>query len=408
LGYESENRFPNGFTWGTATAAHQIEGGNTNNNWWRFEHTEGSGAEESSGDACDSFNRWNEDVDLVQSLGLGTYRFSLEWSRIEPADGEFSIAALDHYARICDALIERNIDPIVTFHHFTLPTWAEDLGGWESDAIVDRYGRFVERAAAHLKGRMARACTINEPNIVAFVGHIMGVFPPGTTLPMQDLGPISDRFIAAHRRGVDAVRSNAPGVPVGLTLSMQEYVAIGGGEERMQRERHMSEDIYLDATDGDDFIGVQTYSRHRVGPDGWAGGEEGVEMLSMGYEYWPQALEATLLRAWQYTNGRTPLIVTENGIGTDDDQQRIEYLGAALAGVQRALDAGVDVRGYTCWSLMDNFEWAFGFRQRFGIVAVDRTTFERTPKPSASWLADAARTNSIPPVPPRSNQTTEG
>lgn len=408
MSYASENRFPDGFTWGTATAAHQIEGGNTNNNWWRFEHTAGSAAEESSGDACDSFNRWPQDVEIVAGLGLDNYRFSLEWSRIEPADGEFSAAALDHYARICDALIERNIDPVVTFHHFTLPCWMEDLGGWESDAIVDRFGRFVERASAHLGTRMARACTINEPNIVAFIGHIMGVFPPAKTLPTSELAPISDRFVAAHRRAVDAVRATAPGVPVGLTLSMQEYVAVGATEAeletaaaRIEKDRRMSEDIYLEATEGDDFVGVQTYSRHRVGPDGWAGAEDGVELLSMGYEYWPQALEATLLRAWDLTGGSVPLLVTENGIGTEDDQQRIEYLGAALAGVQRALDQSVDVRGYTCWSLLDNFEWAFGYRQRFGLVGVDRTTFERTPKPSARWLAEAAAGNRIPPIPAR-------
>jgi beta-glucosidase len=146
----------------------------------------------------------------------------------------------------------------------------------------------------------------------------------------------------------------------------------------------------------DDFLGIQTYSRTRVGPDGAVGPEEGVDVLVMGYEYWPQALEATLRRAWDYTGGRVPLLVTENGIGTNDDEQRINYVRSALEGAQRALADGIDVRGYTYWSLLDNFEWSFGYAPRFGLVEVDRTSFERTPKPSATWLSSVVRNNALP------------
>jgi len=156
------------------------------------------------------------------------------------------------------------------------------------------------------------------------------------------------------------------------------------------------EDMFLDATVGDDFVGVQTYSRNRVGPNGAVGPEEGVDTLIMGYEYWPQSLEATLRRAWDYTGGRIPLIVTENGIGTNDDEQRIRYVQAALEGVLRAIADGIDVRGYTYWSLLDNFEWAFGYAPRFGLVEVDRTTFVRTPKPSAHWLQGVVAANALP------------
>jgi beta-glucosidase len=156
------------------------------------------------------------------------------------------------------------------------------------------------------------------------------------------------------------------------------------------------EDVFLDATEGDDFLGVQVYTRERVGPDGLAGNEPGVPVLPMGYEYWPQALEACLRRAWEYTEGEVPLLVTENGIGTDDDEQRIDYVADALAGVLRGIADGVDVRGYMYWSLLDNFEWAFGYGPRFGMVDVDRTTFARTPKPSAWWLAQVVKTNSLP------------
>ncbi|HVA08950.1 MAG TPA: family 1 glycosylhydrolase, partial [Acidimicrobiales bacterium] len=153
--------FPQGFTWGTATAAHQIEGGNTNNDWWAFEHMPGSGCTESSGDACDSWNRWEEDADLVAGLGLDNYRFSVEWSRIEPAEGEFSAAALEHYRRVCQGLLDRGVDPVVTFHHFTTPRWLTAQGGWESGVAVTRFAEFCRVVAEALGGEMTRACTIN-------------------------------------------------------------------------------------------------------------------------------------------------------------------------------------------------------------------------------------------------------
>lgn len=403
----STRRFPEGFTWGTATAAHQIEGGNWNNDWWAFEHREGTVVAEPSGDACDSWNRWSEDLDLVRNMGLGAYRFSLEWSRIEPEDGLWSTASLDHYARWCDRLRERDIEPVVTFHHFTTPRWVVDRGGWESDETVERFAAFVERAAAHLGAdRIARACTINEPNIVAYCGWMLGVFPPGKS----DLGlavDVAQRFVRAHRAAVDAFRASVAGVPVGLTLSMAEWVPVGDGAEELaaaQRQideaRGLMEDQYLDATEGDDFLGVQTYTRERWGAEGRLGAEEGVEVLDMGYEYWPDALEACLRRAWDRTGGRVPLLVTENGIGTTDDAQRIRYLHQALTGVLRCLDDGLDVRGYTCWSLLDNFEWAFGYVPRFGLVEVDRTTFARTPKASARWLGAVARSGTLPATVP--------
>lgn len=387
--------FPEGFTWGTATAAHQIEGGNWNNDWWQFEHTAGSGTSEPSGDACDSWNRWAEDADLVAHYGLDNYRFSIEWSRIEPEEGEYSTAALDHYLRMGEGLLERGIDPVVTFHHFTVPRWVAANGGWENPATVEAFGVFCERAASHLAPVMRRACTINEPNIVAFCGWHLGVFPPGKSDGAL-AAEVGDRFIVAHRRAVDAIRSVAPGVPVGLTLSMSDYVAVDGGESRRDSVRRSMEDRYLQATEGDDFIGVQTYTRTRVGPDRVLGPEPGVPTLPMGYEFWPEALEATIRRAWDVTGGRIPLLVTENGIGTDDDDQRIVYVDRALRGVQRALADGIDVRGYTYWSLLDNFEWAFGYVPRFGLTTVDRTTFARTPKASAGWLGSVAKANALP------------
>jgi beta-glucosidase len=395
---DEPNRFPDGFQWGTATAAHQIEGGNWNNDWWAFEHQAGSGVLEPSGDACDSYHRWAEDADLVAELGLGTYRMSIEWSRIEPEEGEYSVAAIDHYRRVCDGFRKRGVEPVVTFHHFTTPRWLASRGGWERPDTADVFARFCEWSAARLDGSMARACTINEPNIVSFMGWGMGMFPPGST-DIAKVPDVNAVFVDAHRKAVDAIRASASGVPVGLTLSMSEWTAVDGGEATLERYRDQMEDVFLRATEGDDFIGVQTYSRTRVGPGGVLGPEPGVPTLIMGYEYWPQSLEATIRHAWDVTGGKVPVLVTENGIGTEDDGERIAYLNAALEGVLRAIADGIDVRGYTCWSLLDNFEWAMGYGPHFGIVACDRTTFERTPKGSARWLSEVARANALVPVP---------
>jgi beta-glucosidase len=387
--------FPDGFSWGAAAAAHQIEGGNTNNDWWAFEHTPGSGCTEPSGDGCDSWLRWEEDADLVAGLGLDNYRFSVEWSRIEPAEGEFSRAALAHYRTQCEGLRARGVDPVVTFHHFTNPRWLAEQGGWETDLAVERFGRFCTVVAEKLGDVMTRACTLNEPNVVATMGWHMGMFPPGK----HDVAlsrDVATRLGDAHRTAVDAIRATAPAVPVGLTLSMTDYQPAPGGEERLASMRHHSEDVFLNLTKGDDFLGVQVYTRMLIGPDGWAGYEEGVPVLDMGYEFYPASLANCLRRAWDYTAGTVPLLVTENGIGTTDDEQRIDYVRQALSGVLHAIDEGVDVRGYTYWSLLDNFEWAMGYRPKFGIVGVDRDTFERRAKPSAAWLASVAAGNALP------------
>jgi beta-glucosidase len=386
-------RFPAGFVWGTATAAHQVEGGNWNNDWWAWEHTPGSPCEEPSGDACDHFHRWPDDVALLAGFGFNAYRFSLEWSRIEPEEGEFSRASLDHYRRMCAGCRERGVEPIVTFHHFTTPRWVAARGGWTDPATADRFARFCERAAAHLGDAMARACTLNEPNVVSTFGHLWGLFPPGRRDP--DLRRRANEvFVAAHRRAADAIRAAAPGIPVGLTLSMTDYQAVDGGEALVAAERRDMEDVFLAATGGDDFVGVQTYTRMRYGPDGLRPPDAGARFTQMPYEFWPEALEATLRRAWEVT--RLPLLVTENGIATADDRERIEFVERALAGVLACLADGIDVRGYVYWSLLDNFEWTFGYRPTFGLVAVDRETQARAPKPSARRLGQIARANALP------------
>jgi len=390
-------RFPQGFIWGTATSAHQVEGGNWNNDWWAWEHRPGSPCREPSGDACDHYHRYRDDLDLLADLGFNAYRFSLEWSRIEPEDGEFSAAALDHYRRLCAACRECRLEPIVTFHHFTTPRWVAARGGWVRAETAGHFARFCARAARHLGDLMGRACTINEPNVVATCGYLWGTFPPGKReYALRQRA--NEVFVEAHRQAVAAIRAEAGRVPVGLALAMQDHQAVDGGEAVRDGERRDMEDVFLEAARGDDFLGVQTYTRLRFGPEGMRGPEPGARLTQMGYEFWPEALAACIRRAASVLGG-VPLLVSENGIGTADDAERVEYVARALRGVLACLADGITVQGYVYWSLLDNFEWTFGYRPRFGLVAVDRATQRRTPKPSASWLGAIARANALAPVP---------
>ena len=312
-----EITFPDAFLWGTATAAHQIEGGNVNNDWWAFEHDPTSGCAEVSGDACDSFNRYPEDIALVADLGLGAYRFSLEWSRIEPEEGEFSTVALDHYRRMAATCHEHGILPVVTFHHFTHPRWLAAAGTWEAPHAPDRFARFCERVTAHMGDLIGMACTLNEPNVVATMGWRHGLFPPRVR-DRDRRAAVNDAMVAAHRKAVEAIRSGPGDFPVGLTLSMTDYQLQPGGEEWLERLRGPTEDVFLEATGGDDFIGVQTYTRMRVGPDGSLGPADGVPDH-------PDGLRVLARGAGGHHppgvggDRRLPVYVTENGIGTDDD-----------------------------------------------------------------------------------------
>ena len=387
----SANTFPDGFLWGTATAAHQIEGNNTNSDWWRFEQQPGT-VLEPSGDACDSLHRYPEDLDVVADLGLNAYRFSIEWARLEPAEGQFSPAMFAHYRRVIEACRARGVVPVVTLHHFTLPQWVADAGGFEAPQIVSWMGRYAARVAKELGSELAMACTINEPNIVSLMGYRYGIFPPRVADAARTHA-VNETMRACHAAMRDALKSGPGNYPVGLTLSMTDYQALPGGEARRDHVRREMEDLYLEAVASDDFLGVQCYSNTIFDANGTVSAGPDEELTGMGYRFYPQVVEASLRRAAELVS--IPLVVTENGISTADDTTRLRYLGAAIAGVERALRAGLDVRGYFQWSLLDNFEWVLGYDQQFGIVAVDRATFVRTPKPSAQWFGAVARANAL-------------
>jgi len=390
--------FPAGFRWGAATAAHQVEGNNVANDWWDFEHREDTLCVEPSGDACDHYHRYGDDIELLAGLGFNTYRFSVEWSRIEPEEGHFSRSAVDHYVRMAASCRELGIEPVITMHHFTLPRWVAAKGGWTNEATIDGFVRFSRHVAERLGELPARVCTINEPNILSYYAYRVGAFPPADVDDRQ-FWFAQNVLRRAHTKAFDELKATLPSsTGVGLALGMSEYQATPAEDvlaaARLDRIRGDSEDWYLEACRGNDFIGVQTYSRRLVDRGGIAPLPGDRDRLIMGYDFYPEALAATIRRAHLVTAG-VPVYISENGIGTDDDAQRIRYVRAALGGVLDCLDDGLPVLGYTYWSLLDNFEWTLGYGPRFGLIDVDRATQHRRVKPSASWLGAIARANAL-------------
>jgi len=384
--------FPIGFLWGAATAAHQVEGANTANDWAAWETDPNSPSAAVSGRACEHWTRYPADLDILAGMGLNTYRFSVEWSRIEPDDGVISVAALDHYRRVCEAARARGLEPLVVFHHFTTPAWVARAGGWCEAGTAARFVRFCETVATHLKGTFNYACTINEPSVVAAFGYELGIFPPG----LRDISRkalATATLIDAHQKAVAAIRLAAPGVKVGLALSMNEWGVLPGSEPRMLEIRRLMEDVFLEATRGDDFVGVQNYTRLHVGPGGIVGPPAGSRVTQIGFEFRPEALGVTVRRAAEMTG--LPVMVTENGISTLDDDERIEYTQQALLALEACLADGVDVLGYVHWSALDSFEWVLGYWPKYGLIEVDHETQARIPRASGHWLGRVARANSV-------------
>ncbi|XVQ06813.1 glycoside hydrolase family 1 protein [Spirillospora sp. CA-255316] len=391
-------RLPVGFLWGASTAAHQIEGNNVNSDWWRKEHDPAAKIAEPSLDACDSYHRWEQDMDLLTGLGFTDYRFSVEWARIEPVRGTFSRAAIAHYRRMVEGALARGLRPMVTLHHFTVPQWFEDLGGWTADGAVELFARYVEACAPIIADGVRHVCTINEPNMIAVMAGAAKTgdqaFPTGGGTITPD-AETTRALIAAHQAAVKAVRAAGPGIRVGWTIANQVYQALPGTQEATAAYRHPREDVFIEAAHGDDFIGVQSYTRTKIGPDGPVPAPEDAERTLTGWEYYPAAVGHALRHTADLLGPGMPLIVTENGIATADDTRRIDYYTGALAAVAAAIEDGLNVQGYLAWSALDNYEWGT-YKATFGLIAVDRVTFERTPKPSAAWLGNLGRTRELP------------
>jgi beta-glucosidase len=407
--------FPHGFLWGAATAGHQVEGGNVNADLWPLEWAEGSGFVEPSGDACDHYHRYPEDIGILADLGLSAYRFSLEWSRIEPEPGYFSLAELDHYKRVIETCLNQGVTPVVTYNHFTLPRWVAGRGGWTGQDVPARFADFAGRATEHFGDLLSWVCTLNEPNVMAMLVST-GVIPMGVgeqgmkaggapaeaagvggydpaRYRMGLIGAPVETMATAHRLAAQAIKAAAGNLKVGWTLALVDMQVAPGGEERWAEVRWVAQTDWLAVSADDDFVGVQTYSRNLIGPDGTIPPPEGTPTTQTGWEVYPEALEHTVRLAAEQTG--VPVLVTENGMATDDDAARLAYTRAALEGLAKCIADGIDVRGYLHWTLLDNFEWTAGFAKTFGLVAVDRQTFARTVKPTARWLGQVASRNAL-------------
>jgi beta-glucosidase len=293
---------------------------------------------------------------------------------------------------------------VVTYNHFSFPRWFARAGGWDGPQAADRFARYSGWVTEHLGDLVPWVCTINEPNLIAMlVATRMApvatrddtdVLVPPVDGPRSWPSPNFDAMAKAHRKAFDAIKSARDTIQVGWAPALVDLQAAPGGEERLARVLPAAQLDWLDVSRDDDFVGVQTYSRELVGPDGMLPPPEGAPTAQTGWEIYPDALGHTVRLATERT-GR-PILVTENGLGTDDDAMRRDYTEGALRGLGGAIADGVDVRGYLHWTLLDNFEWVSGFKVTFGLIAVDRANFARTVKPSARWLGDVARANRLP------------
>ena len=415
---------------GSATAAHQVEGNNTNSDCWAQELMPHSSFAEPSGTACDHYNRYEEDIRLLAQAGLKYYRFSTEWARIEPEEGKFNEAEIEHYRKVIACCKANGVEPILTLFHFTSPVWLIRKGGWEAESTIESFRRYAAYVTEKLGSELKYMCTINEANIGLQIGALQRryrlmaeqaakkadgsvqvgvnfkkmtenmkyleqesaeVF--GTPQPQIFVSPRTEEGDAigmhAHQAARKAIKEICPDLKVGITLSLHDMQALPGGEEFVEKEWDGEFLHYVPYLEGDDFLGVQNYTRTLYGPQGQLPAPEGAELTQMNYEFYPEALEHVIRKVHEAFPG--DILVTENGVATADDSRRQEFIRTALKGVEHCIEDGIPVKGYFYWSLMDNFEWQRGYSMTFGLIAVNRETMERKPKESLYLLGSCAQ-----------------
>jgi beta-glucosidase len=425
-------RFPPSFLFGTATAATQIEGGCTTSDWYAFAEEPGRVRHgDTPAVACDSWNRWRDDIALQRSLGMGAYRMSIEWARVEPRPGGTEQGALDRYREILGGLREAGIEPMVTLHHFTLPQWLARGGGVLAPEFPARFAEFARLAAGALGDVCRLWITTNEPNVMAAQGYLLGAWPPGRRSVPETLRA-HYALLEAHVRAYRAVKEVRGDAQVGVAHHLRAATPAHPGSLPDRVAAHTLDRAFnhafafavsegtlfgpldallprrgfrvAEARGTQDFLGVNYYTRdvvrfspakaqelfiqRSVGP--------GAEVSDLGWEIYPPGL-GELLRAWGRKTG-LPVYVTENGIADAADRKRGRFIARHLAEIARAIADGVDVRGYFHWSLLDNFEWAEGYEPRFGLAAVDYATQTRTLRPSAWEYAQIARERAVTDV----------
>jgi len=419
--------FPKDFLWGAATSSHQVEGNNTNNDWWEWEQTR-LPPHARSGRACDHWNRFEEDFKLAQDLGHTAHRFSIEWSRIEPQENQWDSLALDHYAQVIRSLRSKGIEPIVTLHHFTLPLWLARQGGWYSEKTPQLFARYVEKVTEILGSDVHYWMTLNEPGVYTYKSYLTGEWPPGVKSPEKGLKVFKNLLLGhvlAYEKIKEVyVRKGWKEPMVGIAQSVLIFRACSDRSLRDRvaaRFRHWMFNhlfvqalvrgktyclgifsIHLPKAKTLDFIGLNYYTRdfvlhHGFGFPGILGqactataeqnrytGKDNF----LSWEIYPQGLYTFLKDFSRY---KLPLLISENGLATDDDTERSEFIVEHLKAVALAMEEGAPVIGYLYWSLLDNYEWAEGFVPRFGLIEVNYKTQERKIRDSARKFTEIIR-----------------
>ena len=412
------------FMVGAATSAHQVEGNNTHCDFWVMENLKHSDYAEPSGIACDHYNRYEEDICLLKDAGLNAYRFSIEWARIEPQEGQFDPKEIEHYRNVLKTCRKYGVTPVVTLHHFSSPAWIIGKGGWKNKYVVDAFGKYTRYVVENLKDELSYVCTINEANMGFQLQKVMkdmmnaskreGDVQVGVKINMKNillsmieqgrafhcnplkinafLRPRSQKdeeiVMQAHQKARSVIKSISKDIKVGLTLSLFDYQPVDGGEANVEKLWYEDFGFYLPFFRDDDFVGIQNYSRKLVSAAGIQDVPRKSAVTQMGYEDYPLSIGNVVRKAAKDFSGE--LIITENGIATDDDERRCEFIREAFESVMQTKADGVKVGGYFCWSLLDNFEWQAGYSKTFGLIAVDRKTLQRYPKKSLSLLGELA------------------
>jgi beta-glucosidase len=422
---EATFHFPPDFRWGVATASHQVEGDNVNNQWWAWEQQEGRIKQgHTSGRACDWWENAEEDFALAESIGLNAMRLSVEWSRVEPEPGTFDETALERYRAMLQDLNDRGIEPMVTLHHFSNPLWLEKQGAWVNEGTIAYFERYVERVVRALGDQTELWCTINEPNVYSVMGYLRGIFPPGEENVKAGMTVLRN-MLRAHAAAYRVIHRSQGAARVGLAHNMLVFDPLNAGSlpDRLvswAQDLGYNRAVLASAWGGWwipplgfgpawslrrtlDWVGLNYYTRMRVAFDRAATGTlygrlvhaPDAELLDGGYgELYPQGLGRMLQRL---AGLGIPIYITENGIPDSDDDQRPRALLLHLHQLWKALQGNLPVKGYYHWTLTDNFEWAEGWTLPFGLVEMDPETGERTPRPSADLYSAIARGNAITP-----------
>lgn len=396
---------PSSFLWGVSTSGHQTEGDNVDSDVWFLENLVPTVFAERSGKATNAWELWETDLDLVAGMNLNAYRFSVEWARVEPREGIFRDRVLDHYEAIIDGCVARGLTPIVTFNHFTLPHWFAAKGGWCSPDAARSFARYCAALMERFGDRIGYAVTFNEPNLgemlewaelppqweeakqatLAAAAALAGVpaYRAGNVVLREDFSDVRAGITHAHEAAVAAIKARRPDLPVGLSLAMCDDVAEAGGEALRDRKRAEVYDYWLRLARSDDFVGVQNYERLVYGPNGLVPPLPGAVRNGGGTAVEPDSLREAV--AWAHEVSGVPVLVTEHGISTPDDRIRVGFLRSSLESLATSVAGGLPVLGYCHWTLLDGYEWIFGYEPKLGLYSVDRETFTRTPKASA-WV----------------------